>query len=207
MSPRAREFKIETVVDAALDLFWRKGYKSCSMADIVKKSGVARYGLYQAFKDKDQLYCAALRHYHKKIRSLFILPFCCKDKKADLESLEQHFDIMLEQLERGIHDGCFAHQAAIEQASKNEDVNEIVNDIFDEAKKAYRTIIENGIELGQIRDLPVDDLVTYVMGIQRAVIAMSKQNCSMNERKKYVSCALMLLRTETPNPTEHSNAY
>ena len=48
---RSREFKPETVLDAALDLFWRKGYKACSMADVVKSSGVARYGLYQTFRD------------------------------------------------------------------------------------------------------------------------------------------------------------
>lgn len=184
-------------MDAALELFWRKGYKSCSMADVVRKSGVARYGLYQAFKDKDQLYCAALKRYQQKLRNLFIAPF--QQDKADYHSLLEHFDMILEQLENGTHDGCFAHQAAIERAAMDADVNLIVNDIFAEIKQGYRTMIENGIAAGQIRNMPVEDLVIYVMGIQRAVIAMTKQNCSLNERKHYVRCSLKLLQPEQIN--------
>lgn len=192
--PRTREHKPETILDAALDLFWRKGYKSCSMADVVRKSGVARYGVYQAFKDKDQLYCAALKRYQQKLREFFIGPF--SRKKPDYDSLVEHFVMVIEQLEIGLHDGCFAHQAAIERASKDADVNQIVNDIFAEIKDGYRSVIENGIAAGQIRDLPADDLVIYVMGIQRALIAMTKQNCSLEERKHYVRCSLKLLQPE-----------
>jgi len=191
---RSKEFKPDTVLDAALDLFWRKGYKSCSMADVVKKSGVARYGLYQTFKDKDQLYCAALKRYRQKITELMIKPFCREGKQSDYSTLVEHFDLILSELEHGVHDGCFAHQAAIERASKDEDVNHIVQDFFNEVKDGYREIIRTGIKQGQIRDLPVEDLVIYVMGIQRAVIAMSKQKCSFKERKDYVRCALELLK-------------
>ena len=69
---KSQEYKIEAMLDAALDLFWRKGYKRCSMADVLRKTGVARYGLYQAFKDKDQLYCATLKRYHQRLRNRFI---------------------------------------------------------------------------------------------------------------------------------------
>ena len=188
----SRDCKIDSVLDAALDLFWRKGYKSCSMADVVRKTGVARYGLYQAFRDKDQLYCATLKRYHQRLRNRFIKPLA--DKRSDYSVLVQHFDRVLEQLENGNNDGCFAHQAAIERGGKDDEVNQIVNDIFDETKTAYRLMVSNGINDGNIRPLPIDDLVIYVMGIQRAVIAMTKQNCSLEERQDYVRCALQLLQ-------------
>ena len=188
----SRDCKIDSVLDAALDLFWRKGYKSCSMADVVRKTGVARYGLYQAFRDKDQLYCATLKRYHQRLRNRFIKPSA--DKRSDYSVLVQHFDRVLEQLENGNNDGCFAHQAAIERGGKDDEVNQIVNDIFDETKTAYRLMVSNGINDGNIRPLPIDDLVIYVMGIQRAVIAMTKQNCSLEERQDYVRCALQLLQ-------------
>ena len=187
-----QDCKIEAIIDTALDLFWRKGYKSCSMADVVKKTGVARYGLYQAFKDKDQLYCATLKRYHQRLRNRFIKPF--SNTKSDYKVLIKHFDLILEQLELGKTDGCFAHQAAIERANEDDNVNQIVSDIFDETKSTYRVMISNGIDDGDIRDLPIEDLVIYVMGIQRAVIAMTKQNCSLEERRDYVRCALQLLQ-------------
>ncbi len=189
---RLREFKPETVIDAALDLFWRKGYKACSMADVVKSSGVARYGLYQAFKDKDQLYCATLHRYKERLRERFIKPF--SSQRSDYQSLVEHFDLVLEQLENGEHEGCFAHQAAIERASKDQNVKKIVNSIFEESKDIYRLILSNAIIDGEVRDMPIEDLVIYVMGIQRALIAMTKQNCSLKERQDYVRCSLALLK-------------
>ncbi|WP_353412811.1 TetR/AcrR family transcriptional regulator [Arenicella sp. 4NH20-0111] len=190
--PRTREFNPEVVLDAALDLFWSKGYKACSMADVVKKSGVARYGLYQAFTDKDQLYYATLKRYHQRLHDLFVKPFC--GQRGDFHTLVEHFNRVLEQLEKGERDGCFAHQAAIERGAKDEHVHKIVNCIFDDTKNTYRTLIRNGISDGHIRALPVEDLVTYVMGIQRALIAMTKQRCSVEERHDYVRCALQLLK-------------
>ena len=189
---RLREFKPETVLDAALDLFWKKGYKACSMADVVKQSGVARYGVYQAFKDKDCLYCATLLRYKERLRERFVKPFC--SQRSDFQSLVRHFDLVLEQLEIGEHDGCFAHQAAIERAGQDDKVNEIVNGIFKETQDTYRQVLENALEDGDVRPMPIEDLVIYVMGIQRAVIAMTKQNCSLDERRNYVRSALAMLR-------------
>jgi len=188
----SNDSKLEAVIDTALDLFWRKGYKSCSMAEVVRKTGVARYGLYQKFKDKDQLYCATLKRYHQRVKNRFIKPL--ENKRTDYSVLVEHFDLVLEQLEIGSNDGCFAHQAAIERSGKDENVKHIVGSIFDETKATYRTMIENGIEDGEIRPLPIDDLVIYVMGIQRAVIAMTKQNCSLQEQQDYVRCSLSLLK-------------
>ena len=189
---RTKDCKADAVLDAALDLFWRKGYKSCSMADVVRKTGVARYGLYQAFKDKDQLYCATLKRYHQRLRDRFIKPL--SDKRSSFAALVQHFDRVLEQLENGNNDGCFAHQAAIERGGKNGNVDIIVSDIFNETEMVYREMVSNGIEDGHIRPLPIDELVVYVMGIQRAVIAMTKQKRSIEERQNYVHCALKLLQ-------------
>lgn len=192
--PRSREFEPDNVLDAALDLFWRKGYKACSMDDVVKKSGVARYGLYQAFKDKDQLYCATLKRYLQKVSSTMMKPFCRKNHKADYQTLVEHFDQMLAQLENGEYKGCFAHQAAIERAGKDENVDEIVQAHFAEAQDRYRELLENSVKRGEIRDLPIDDLALYIIGIHRAVVVMSKQNCPHAACKQYVDCALALLK-------------
>ena len=189
---QSKSCKIEALLDSALDLFWRKGYKACSMSEVVKKTGVARYGLYQAFKDKDQLYCATLKHYHQRLHNRFIKPLA--NQRSGFQSLNEHFERILKQLEVGDHDGCFAHQAAIERGGIDKDVDVIVTHIFDETKEVYRNMLNNGIKDGHIRPMPLEELVIYVMGIQRAVIAMTKQKCSLKERQDYVNCALKLLQ-------------
>ena len=192
---RNREFNPKTVVDAALDLFWRKGYNACSMDDVVRKSGVARYGVYQEFKDKDQLYYATLKEYIDNVRSKVIKPFIRDGEDSDYETLAEHFDLIVQVLEEGVYCGCFAHQAAIERGRDDPQVKQIVEQFFTEAEGVYRKTIQNGINKGQIRELSVAELSTYVMGIQRALIAMSKQSRPIEEQKKYVRCALELLKS------------
>ena len=63
---RTRTFDPMTLLDTAVELFWVKGYGNCSMDDVVAASGVARYGIYQQFGDKNALYRAALSRYHEQ---------------------------------------------------------------------------------------------------------------------------------------------
>ncbi len=164
------------------------------MADVVKKTGVARYGLYQAFKDKDQLYCCTLRRYRQKLRDFLYSSFMQSNDQPDFHTLTEHFNLILDELETGEYQGCFAHQAAIERAGKDPEVDAIVSGFFKDIEDHYRALLKRSVELKQVRDLPIEDLVAYVMGIQRALIAMSKQNCSIQERRNYVRCALELMQ-------------
>jgi len=60
---RPREFDEEQVVDAARDLFWRRGYANTSVGDLEDGLGVLRGSLYGAFGDKHGLFLRALRRY------------------------------------------------------------------------------------------------------------------------------------------------
>jgi TetR/AcrR family transcriptional repressor of nem operon len=60
---RSKEFDPEAALDAALELFWERGYEATSMADLVEHLGVARASLYATFGGKHDLYLAALNRY------------------------------------------------------------------------------------------------------------------------------------------------
>ena len=50
---RHREFDVEKALDAALCVFWSKGYEGASYADLVEATGVERPALYSAFGNKE----------------------------------------------------------------------------------------------------------------------------------------------------------
>lgn len=61
---RQPEFDVEQVLDAALCVFWRKGYEGASYTDLTQAAGVERPALYSAFGNKEALFRRALdRHY------------------------------------------------------------------------------------------------------------------------------------------------
>jgi|SRR5690606_8665958 len=62
---RTKEFDPDAALQAAMELFWAKGYEATSVADLVEHLGIGRGSLYATFGDKHQLYPAALRRYQE----------------------------------------------------------------------------------------------------------------------------------------------
>ncbi|MFC4118717.1 TetR/AcrR family transcriptional regulator [Nonomuraea zeae] len=60
---RTKEFDPETALQAALELFWERGYEATSMADLVERLGIARASIYGTFGGKRELYLKALERY------------------------------------------------------------------------------------------------------------------------------------------------
>jgi TetR/AcrR family transcriptional repressor of nem operon len=60
---RTKEFDLEAALQAALELFWERGYEATSMADLVERMGVARASIYATFGGKRALYLKALGRY------------------------------------------------------------------------------------------------------------------------------------------------
>lgn len=62
---RHRQFDVEKALDAALCVFWRKGYEGASYTDLTEATGVERPALYAAFGNKESLFRRALERYNE----------------------------------------------------------------------------------------------------------------------------------------------
>ncbi len=63
---RHKQFDEGEALDAALSVFWQKGYEGTSFDSLTKATGVARPGLYSAFGNKEALFHKALDLYEAK---------------------------------------------------------------------------------------------------------------------------------------------
>jgi AcrR family transcriptional regulator len=63
---RPREFDLETALEAAMLVFWRKEYEGASMSDLTAALGVTKPSLYDAFGAKQDLFRAVLDRYDKR---------------------------------------------------------------------------------------------------------------------------------------------
>ncbi len=61
--PRPRGFDEDTVLDAATDLFWRRGYAATSVRDLGAAMRLSAPSLYNAFGDKQGLFARCLDRY------------------------------------------------------------------------------------------------------------------------------------------------
>lgn len=60
---RPRGFDTDAALDAAMHLFWRKGYRATSLDDLVAATGASRASLYKLWGDKSALFVACLDLY------------------------------------------------------------------------------------------------------------------------------------------------
>ncbi|MGW2474782.1 TetR/AcrR family transcriptional regulator [Streptomyces sp. NPDC001665] len=60
---RTKEFDPEAALQAALELFWQRGYEATSMADLVEHLGIGRASIYATFGNKHELFLKAMDRY------------------------------------------------------------------------------------------------------------------------------------------------
>ncbi|WBQ04639.1 TetR/AcrR family transcriptional regulator [Kribbella sp. CA-293567] len=60
---RPRAFDIDEALDAAVEVFWRRGFAAASLSELAAAMGINKPSVYGAFGDKARLFQAALHRY------------------------------------------------------------------------------------------------------------------------------------------------
>src|SRR5882724_6357466 len=84
---RPRTFDIDAALDAALHVFWRKGYDGASLADLTGAMGINRPSLYAAFGNKEALFRKALDRYVDRPAAFVLEALSAPTARAVVEHL------------------------------------------------------------------------------------------------------------------------
>jgi TetR/AcrR family transcriptional regulator, transcriptional repressor for nem operon len=68
---RTKEFRPEEALDAAIQLFWCRGYEATSLRDLLDGMGIGRGSFYNTFGDKHALFLASLDRF-RELRTSWI---------------------------------------------------------------------------------------------------------------------------------------
>ncbi|PZG14754.1 TetR/AcrR family transcriptional regulator [Nonomuraea aridisoli] len=146
---RPREFSHEAVVDAAMEVFWEKGYEAASTYDLCARTGLGRGSLYNAFGSKHRLYEAAIRRYAdtwaQAQLEMLDRPGPVKDRLREL---------MLGVIDADMNDpgrrGCLALNAATESSGRTESVAALVRRQFTDLDQAVLRLVRVGQSTGEL---------------------------------------------------------
>jgi TetR/AcrR family transcriptional repressor of nem operon len=171
---RPREFEEAAVLEAAMSLFWRKGFEATSTRDLGDAMGLSTASLYNAYGDKRSLYRRVLARY-----SGDALAWCHATLSAPgpaRDALRRFFDsIGQETLAQVDPRGCLLVNAGLELAPHDPEFQAAVADVFRQIEASLRSCIERGQRDGSVaQGLSADDLASLLLGQMLALRVLAR---------------------------------
>lgn len=120
----------QKLIEAAMDLFWTKGYNSTSIADILSRSQVNSGSLYYFFPGKQDVLIAVLEAYRDGIEAMLLAPAWAdvEDPIERIFALLNHYRILIVSTECTY--GCPIGSLALELHEPDEPVRKLIADNF-----------------------------------------------------------------------------
>lgn len=147
---RTRTFDPSAALSTAVDLFSSKGYSDTSMDDIVRATGVSRYGLYGTFGNKRELFEQALDRYAEGMGKQSFLRLLEPD--VSLSHIRTIFDERVADMccteERK---GCLFIHTAMQLAPDDEELRGVLKTFMKRMSKAFEVGLESAKEKGEVR--------------------------------------------------------
>jgi len=148
---RPREFDEAEVLEAAMSVFWRQGYESTSMADLLAATGLHKGSLYQAFGDKRSLYLVVLRNYLQALSGRVREELLGADTALEgLRNAMRQLMATCTTPDAG-NPGCLALNALVEKGPQDPEVLQILGMAYAMRKKMITQTVQAGQQEGTIR--------------------------------------------------------
>jgi TetR/AcrR family transcriptional regulator, transcriptional repressor for nem operon len=194
--PRYKEFNPEACLEQVMHLFWRKGYQDTSMADLVQHSGVQRYGLYETFGGKQELFQRSLDLYLSTIISQRFVLFERKKPEPSLEEIEQFFGQFIDLLEYPDSSfGCLICNTAVEVASHDETVASIVQQYFDRLRRGFVRALRKARQDGEIANsTDISQVTEFLIGSVLGIVTYARSPAPRKDVQTYVRGILAILK-------------
>ena len=180
---RPREFDEATALEAAIECFWRRGYKATSVRDLADKMGISAPSLYNTYGDKHALFAQALEHYLDRSTRARIKRL--EDSLPPKQAIRRFIE---EIIERSVNDrerrGCFLINSALEVAPHDKELGALIADRLGEIEAFFRRSIKAAQADGAVpRKRVAKDVARLLLGVLLGirVLARSKPERALLE--------------------------
>jgi len=190
---RTREFDPDKALQTAIDVFWEKGYFDATVDEVVRRSGVAKYGIYGTFGTKDELFRKALEQYatdrKQGMQSILL------KEGAGLPELKKFYRDAVIMMTREDHRfGCLLCNTAMEVGPDKEEFQSIVREFFADLAGAIRRCLKRAVFEGQLdpsRDTA--QVANYLATEFRTLLMLSRSGESRRAIQAHAKVALHVL--------------
>jgi AcrR family transcriptional regulator len=186
---RPRAFDESKALDAAMEVFWRKGYEGASLSDLTDAMGINRPSLYAAFGNKEDLFRKVLNRYAEG-------PACYVRKAVEAPTARSVF----EQLLAGAIElttspdnpgGCLAVQGALACGDEAAAARKQLAGLRAAGEALVRRRLERARKEGDLpRGASAADLARYVATVVHGICVQGASGATRRELRRVADLAL-----------------
>lgn len=193
---RPRQFDEGKVLDAAMEVFWRKGFESTTLTDLLKATGLHKGSLYQAFGDKHALFVAALRRYFNNLKAEMSEVLMGADSALDGMRNAMHKVIDMSCHDNESNPGCMALNALVENGGGNDpEVAKVLQEVFETRMRMITQSVRACQQEGSIRnDWPAERIASMIETMEAGLAATLKGPVTKEHAYAVIDDTLAILK-------------
>lgn len=186
---RPRGFCIDTALDRAMTVFWRKGYEGASLADLTEAMGINPPSLYAAFGNKEGLFRAVLERYDERRKDLMDAVLSAPDAKSVAQLfLEGVADFTVDTEGRN-PPGCLLVQSGL--SCSDQDIPDVLAQHRAEKETALRKRFERDRKEGGLpKSADPAALARYLVAMANGMCVQAAAGATARELHEVVKLAL-----------------
>ncbi len=189
---RPIEYKREEVLEAATHVFWKKGFNSTSMNDLVEATELNKHSMYGEFENKEGLFLACIDNYVNKTTNLLV--GILTEEPLGIGNIKAFFENRIEYASSGECDGCLLVNTAVENKTLDDKLNKIVNKNLNEQKKMFLTCLHAAQENGEIsKEKDCKMFADYLMCFLEGLMVMGKTNPTKKSVNKIMDTVIQAI--------------
>ncbi|AQA19252.1 TetR family transcriptional regulator [Halioglobus japonicus] len=133
--PRSAEFDRTKALEAAMKLFWARGYTACSLPDLLAAMNIARSSFYASYSTKRELFVECLIMFGD--RTLTMVERHAEDRSATELARAFFESTMLQVSPNKVQQGCMMVNTVLELADVDSELCELATDKLDAIENAF----------------------------------------------------------------------
>ena len=186
---RPREFSEEAALDAAMRVFWEKGYEGASLDDLTAAMGINRSSLYASFGDKEKLFNRVMGRYAEGPMAFFHEALR-QPTARDVAEYLLYFGVAF--LGDPSHPrGCLTLQGGLACGSGSEGVKRTMIDWRKQGLKQLEQRMRRAQKEGDLnREVDAKDLARYIYVVMNGLSVQAVNGATQAEMNRTVKMAL-----------------
>jgi AcrR family transcriptional regulator len=186
---RPRGFAEDAALEAAMRVFWEKGYEGATLADLTEAMGINRSSLYASFGDKDALFRMAIARYAEGPAAYLKKALQEPTARAVVEALLRG---SLELLTDASHPrGCLSVQGALACGSDAEPVKQAMIEWRKQGESGIQKRLQRARAEGDLaKDVNPGDLARYISTVITGLGVQAANGSTKAEMARVVALAL-----------------